>query len=410
MMASSNATTRQESAEVDPRIFRSGEYPVNRGRSAAEATTSAASGVGSRQGQETPRVGLEMVPATPSHRGMGRLESEHSAAPASVIDFDAALRTRLSGALSAPIMSSLDRSPLASSEPSWLIRLQAFGGQPLMVIPFGSGRRSPEFQAAFSVNTRPVSDHFTLRVWHLVMLALPFFAAFLVYAGSPASGRTAEDFKATNFSIFGSRPQTVHLEEQVVMVPGASRSSLGGAAYVTRLPAVIVEISRDLFGVSRRKPARAASTRVAASDSPHRSDSSRQIKTPIATAWYDSLGKDKAQVSRQASPHSASGSASRDGSAKSTPPALLPDSPSRRQVLASMNSVRSRVHACAPDYAGSVVPVRVTVSSSGKVSNAVVSGRLADSSEAKCIAAALRDVSFPEFKKEKFVIDYPFLI
>lgn len=95
----------------------------------------------------------------------------------------------------------------------------------------------------------------------------------------------------------------------------------------------------------------------------------------------------------------------------SAPPAVvdpnLPDSPSREATVDALGAVRTAVAQCAAGRGG-VANVRVTVRSSGKVTNAVVSGDFAGTPEGSCIARAVRGATFAPFAQPSFVVTYPY--
>jgi hypothetical protein len=54
--------------------------------------------------------------------------------------------------------------------------------------------------------------------------------------------------------------------------------------------------------------------------------------------------------------------------------------------------------------------VHVTVSHTGRVSNAVVTGPLAGTAAGSCVARAARGATFPAFTQDTFAFDYPFRV
>ena len=92
------------------------------------------------------------------------------------------------------------------------------------------------------------------------------------------------------------------------------------------------------------------------------------------------------------------------------PAADLPAAPSRDAVLAALRPIEGDVRTCAEGHFG-VVPVRVTVASSGRVTTAVVTGGSTLGTPAgSCIARAVRGARFPAFSQDRFVVDYPFAL
>jgi len=56
------------------------------------------------------------------------------------------------------------------------------------------------------------------------------------------------------------------------------------------------------------------------------------------------------------------------------------------------------------------VPVRVTVSGSGRVTTAVVQGAWAGTPEGSCLARAVRTAHLPAFRQPRININYPFVL
>lgn len=119
----------------------------------------------------------------------------------------------------------------------------------------------------------------------------------------------------------------------------------------------------------------------------------------------------RAVVSAQpVEPATAPAPSPRRAPAAATEPAIdpsLPEAPSREQVAASFEAIASTVRSCTAQPLG-MVPVRITVASSGRVTTALVTGRLAGTPEGSCIARAVRTARLPAFRQERLVIDYPF--
>ncbi len=86
----------------------------------------------------------------------------------------------------------------------------------------------------------------------------------------------------------------------------------------------------------------------------------------------------------------------------------VPAQPQREDVVAALESVALDVRGCAPAYSGAVVRVRVTFAPSGRVTTAVVSGRLAGTPEGSCVARAVRAARVPPFERSSFVVAYPY--
>lgn len=86
----------------------------------------------------------------------------------------------------------------------------------------------------------------------------------------------------------------------------------------------------------------------------------------------------------------------------------LPDAPTREQVQAAFRAVMPNLRACTGLHGA--VPVRVTISGSGRVTVAVVQGHLAGTPEGSCIARAVRTARLPPFRQRRLNVNYPFVL
>lgn len=97
------------------------------------------------------------------------------------------------------------------------------------------------------------------------------------------------------------------------------------------------------------------------------------------------------------------------GSASSDPrltTSALPETPTRNQVSTTLRALEGEVRLCAES---GVARVRLTVDgSTGRVSGVSVGGLAG--AEAACVASAVRSARFPHFERERFVIDYPYVL
>ncbi|MAQ16012.1 MAG: hypothetical protein CMN30_14635 [Sandaracinus sp.] len=97
------------------------------------------------------------------------------------------------------------------------------------------------------------------------------------------------------------------------------------------------------------------------------------------------------------------------GSASSDPrltTSALPETPTRHQVSTTLRALEGEVRLCAES---GVARVRLTVDgSTGRVSGVSVGGLAG--AEAACVASAVRSARFPHFERERFVIDYPYVL
>ena len=88
--------------------------------------------------------------------------------------------------------------------------------------------------------------------------------------------------------------------------------------------------------------------------------------------------------------------------------AALPDQPGRDQVGAALRAVQTAVGACGAGEHG-MATTQITVDgSSGRVTNAVVSGQFAGTPVGSCVARAARSAHFPRFRNPTFSVSFPF--
>ena len=101
----------------------------------------------------------------------------------------------------------------------------------------------------------------------------------------------------------------------------------------------------------------------------------------------------------------------RSNKATATPPPTgeMPTGPSRSEVVARLESVRSSVQTCAAGRSG-VADLDITIAHTGVVMHVLVGGDFAGTSEGSCIARAVRQARFPQFKQERFRLLYPYAI
>ena len=91
------------------------------------------------------------------------------------------------------------------------------------------------------------------------------------------------------------------------------------------------------------------------------------------------------------------------------PTGELPTGPTRSEVVARLESVRSSVQACAAGRSG-VADLDITIAHTGVVMHVLVGGDFAGTTEGSCIARAVRQARFPQFKQERFRLLYPYAI
>lgn len=88
-------------------------------------------------------------------------------------------------------------------------------------------------------------------------------------------------------------------------------------------------------------------------------------------------------------------------------PEELPEHPSREAVQHTMTALLPAIRECAAGQSGAL-QVEVTVGSSGRVRNALVTGAFAGTPEGSCMARTVRGARFPRFGQESFTVRYPF--
>jgi hypothetical protein len=89
----------------------------------------------------------------------------------------------------------------------------------------------------------------------------------------------------------------------------------------------------------------------------------------------------------------------------------LPEQLDRSAIVGGMGKVKGRVNACYDQYkVPGMANVSLTISKSGKVSNASVSGAFAGTPTGDCVERAVRSASFPPFKGAAQTIQYPYML
>lgn len=91
------------------------------------------------------------------------------------------------------------------------------------------------------------------------------------------------------------------------------------------------------------------------------------------------------------------------------PTGEMPTGPTRSEVVARLESVRSSVQTCAAGRSG-VADLDITIAHTGVVMHVLVGGDFAGTTEGSCIARAVRQARFPQFKQERFRLLYPYAI
>lgn len=89
-----------------------------------------------------------------------------------------------------------------------------------------------------------------------------------------------------------------------------------------------------------------------------------------------------------------------------TPKAVLPDTLTRTQVRAGFEATRGKLRACGGG--GGLLEVTATITSTGRVTHALVGGDYSGTPAGSCMAKAVRRASFPAFKDGPIRVQYPF--
>lgn len=95
--------------------------------------------------------------------------------------------------------------------------------------------------------------------------------------------------------------------------------------------------------------------------------------------------------------------------AVAAPEGPLPELPSRDDVLARLEGLRTAVQACAEGKTG-VAELDITIAGTGAITTVVVGGDFAGTPQGSCIARAVRQAHFPRFQKERFRLLFPYSI
>jgi hypothetical protein len=77
-------------------------------------------------------------------------------------------------------------------------------------------------------------------------------------------------------------------------------------------------------------------------------------------------------------------------------------------VRAALTAVQAAVTACGGGEHGLAMTAITVAGSSGRVTNAVVSGQFAGTPVGSCVARAARGARFPRFRNDTFSVSFPF--
>jgi hypothetical protein len=87
----------------------------------------------------------------------------------------------------------------------------------------------------------------------------------------------------------------------------------------------------------------------------------------------------------------------------------LPEYPSREQVTAGFESMRTALKQCAAGRAGKV-EVKASITGNGRIVHALIDGDFEGSPEGSCMARAVREAQFPAFSQPRLKVSYPFAL
>ena len=88
---------------------------------------------------------------------------------------------------------------------------------------------------------------------------------------------------------------------------------------------------------------------------------------------------------------------------------ILPEVPSRVDVLARLDALRPAVKACTAGRGG-VADLDITIAGSGNITNVLVGGDYAGTPQGSCIARTVREAHFPRFTQKRFRLLYPYAL
>ena len=158
-------------------------------------------------------------------------------------------------------------------------------------------------------------------------------------------------------------------------------------------------------------------TKVAKADtapSP-KAESAPKAEAPAAPApkkggKHDALDDLLTDASPESKP-AAKKAAAREESSGGGEDSSLPDQLDKGQIVSGMQKIKGRVGSCFDQYkVPGMANVAVTISGSGRVSSASVTGQFAGTPTGDCVARAAKSASFPKFKGSPQSIVYPFIL
>jgi hypothetical protein len=189
--------------------------------------------------------------------------------------------------------------------------------------------------------------------------------------------------------------------------PAATASvSLGGEAPKTTSSGEVVSVAGTAGeGAGMSKPQRAAepqgsSTSSAAMESPRSDDETERKNDERKDRARDGESRSSSVPVRSDRP-----SARRDTTGE------LPSRPSEKAVRDAMAKVAPLVQNCGRESSGKMVVQMVVSGASGKVvASEIIDDTFRDTVAGRCAVRAIQRVQFPEFKRDRIIIRYPFAL
>ena len=109
--------------------------------------------------------------------------------------------------------------------------------------------------------------------------------------------------------------------------------------------------------------------------------------------------------------HKAAAAAAKEDSGGGASDDSLPDSLDKGQIVSGMSKVKGRVQGCFDQYkVPGTASVAITISPSGRVSAANVTGQFAGTPTGECVAKAVKTAGFTRFKGAPMSFVYPYLL
>lgn len=193
----------------------------------------------------------------------------------------------------------------------------------------------------------------------------------------------------------------------VVTTPAPAPVALAAPVPAATLPAK--SVVAKVIDVERAKAASVAhETAVASTAQMATRHEAAAVAAPAATAGLAANPTEEAAPAATTAPTRAVVAAAEPAAVEPTAvEAALPESPTRDEIKAGFDAVRSDVEICAAGGHGTTL-AKVTISGAGRVSYATIEGAFQGTPQGSCIARALRTASFPRFAQASLKVSYSF--